>query len=57
MTWTKFLWALKFTAKKIMPKNWEKKSKITCTTFVPISALFYTVYNHRISSMFHCPNR
>ena len=54
MTRTKFLWALKSTAEKIMPKNWKKKSDITCITSFPILALFYNV---GVFSMFHCPNK
>ena len=42
MTRTKFLWTLKFTAEKFMPKN-LKKSKITRITSVLILALFYSV--------------
>ena len=36
MTRTKFLWALKFTAEKFMPKNLKKKSKITSISSVLI---------------------
>ena len=43
MTRTKFLLAVKFTAKNVMPKNWKKKSKITRITSVPILAVFYSV--------------
>ena len=36
MTRTKFLWTLKFTAEKFMPKNLKKKSKIISISSVLI---------------------
>ena len=56
MTRTKFLLALKFTAEKIMPKNWKKNKRSHASLlflFLPCS----TVYNQGIISMFHCPNK
>ena len=56
MTRTKLLLALKFTAEKIMPKNWEKNQRSHASLlslFLPCS----TVYNQGKFSMFHCPNK
>ena len=49
----KFLLALKFSAEKIMPKNWKRNQ----SSHISLLSLFFpcsTVYNHHIFSAFHC---